>query len=140
MICPACKNPMMVMEYNKIELDYCNSCNGVWFDNVELDLLMKSLDLAEDTLLLQKMMSCPEIQLEGKKRRCPICGKNMKLVNVGEGQDLVVDVCYNGHGLWFDGGELPQLLNQEAKHCGPERSSSVYGFLSDAFQFKGKRT
>jgi len=131
---------MMVMEYNKIELDYCNNCSGVWFDNIELDLLMKSLDLSGDTLLLKNMLACPEIKSGDKKRKCPICTKNMKLVNVGEGNDLIVDVCYRGHGLWFDGGELPQLLSQEAKRCGPERSATVYGFLSEAFQFKGKNT
>ena len=138
MICPACKNPMMVMEYNKIELDYCSNCSGVWFDNVELDLLMKLFGLPEETLLLKNMLSCPEIKSPGKNRKCPICGRNMKLLNVGEGQDLLIDVCYSGHGLWFDGGELSQLLHQEAKHCGPERSAAVYGFLSDAFQFKGR--
>jgi Zn-finger nucleic acid-binding protein len=40
MICPTCKNPMIVVEYQQIELDYCGSCRGVWFDNGELELLL----------------------------------------------------------------------------------------------------
>ena len=136
MICPACRRPMLVVEYNKIELDYCNNCKGVWFDNVELDLLMKSLDLSEDALLLKNMMACPEAHTVEKKRKCPHCNKNMKKVNVGAGKDILIDICYNGHGLWFDGGELPQLLEKETAHCGPERSSTVFGFLSDVFQYK----
>jgi uncharacterized protein len=138
MICPACKNPMMVMEYNKIELDYCNNCKGVWFDNAELDLLMKSMNLPEDSLLLKNMLSCPEATSAEKKRKCPMCSKTMKLVKVGDSQELVIDVCHNGHGLWFDGGELPLLLKQEAKRCGPEHSADIYSFLSEAFEFKGK--
>ncbi|MES0279143.1 MAG: zf-TFIIB domain-containing protein, partial [Dehalococcoidales bacterium] len=32
MICPICKVEMAVVEQDKIELDYCARCRGVWFD------------------------------------------------------------------------------------------------------------
>jgi len=40
MICPACRDEMIVVEYKKIELDICVSCRGVWFDADELGLLL----------------------------------------------------------------------------------------------------
>jgi len=43
--CPACKVPIIVVEHEKIELDYCTTCLGVWFDAGELALLLESLDL-----------------------------------------------------------------------------------------------
>jgi uncharacterized protein len=137
MNCPACRNPMMVMEFKKIELDYCANCKGVWFDNIELDLLMKSLALSTDALLLKNMLACPESLSAEKRRKCPICNKNMKKVNVGAGKNILIDVCQNGHGIWFDGGELPLLISGEAAYCGPERSATIYGFLADVFQHKG---
>ena len=39
MKCPVCKNMMIVVEHEHIELDYCPDCAGVWFDAGELDLL-----------------------------------------------------------------------------------------------------
>jgi len=45
MICPACKNDMIVVEHEDIELDYCTNCNGVWFDSGELELLLEAAGL-----------------------------------------------------------------------------------------------
>ena len=39
MICPVCHKSMLDIEYNNIELDYCEKCRGVWFDAGELELL-----------------------------------------------------------------------------------------------------
>ena len=42
MICPVCKKDMFVVEYKQIELDYCHTCKGVWFDAGELELLLET--------------------------------------------------------------------------------------------------
>ena len=39
MKCPIDKSDMIVVEHEKIELDYCLRCSGVWFDSGELELL-----------------------------------------------------------------------------------------------------
>jgi len=44
MICPVCKSDMIDVEYNRIELDYCTACRGVWFDTEELELLIENMD------------------------------------------------------------------------------------------------
>ena len=33
---------MIVVERNRIELDHCTNCGGVWFDSHELELLLAS--------------------------------------------------------------------------------------------------
>ena len=45
MYCPVCKEPMIIVEHERIELDYCTTCFGVWFDAGELSLMMESMDL-----------------------------------------------------------------------------------------------
>ncbi len=50
MICPACKNDMIVVEYQRIELDFCPHCRGVWFDCGELELMLKSAHIDEKPL------------------------------------------------------------------------------------------
>ena len=39
--CPTCKTNLNNSSFNKIELDWCHTCNGVWFDKNELDTLTK---------------------------------------------------------------------------------------------------
>src|SRR4030066_61693 len=110
MICPVCKKDMLVVEYNNIELDYCNDCHGVWFDSTELELLLKSMSLDSRNLLLDDILKSPEAMTQEKNRRCPICRRKMKKTTIGEHPGVLVDVCLQGHGLWFDGGEVAQLL------------------------------
>jgi len=44
-------------------------------------------------------------------RRCPICGKKMEKVLVGpQSNTILIDRCKKGHGLWFDKGELQDVL------------------------------
>lgn len=42
MQCPACKDSQLVIsERQRIEIDYCPSCRGVWLDRGELDKLIE---------------------------------------------------------------------------------------------------
>jgi Zn-finger nucleic acid-binding protein len=135
MLCPSDKNDMIVVEYHQIELDYCTDCKGVWFDNAELDLLLKTLGLEKPRLLMDSMLSYPEIKSEEKRRKCPICGKTMKLINIGDNTVVIIDICPSGHGLWFDNGEVVQTI----KHLAEDKHSKtgelkVFDFLGEVFQ------
>jgi len=41
MICPVCNKDMFVIEYKRVELDYCHICKGAWFDAGEMELLLE---------------------------------------------------------------------------------------------------
>jgi len=41
MICPVCKKDMFVIEYKRVELDYCHICKGAWFDAGEMECCWK---------------------------------------------------------------------------------------------------
>ncbi|MBT8387242.1 MAG: zf-TFIIB domain-containing protein, partial [Ignavibacteria bacterium] len=30
MICPVCKESMVILELSEVEIDYCTGCNGIW--------------------------------------------------------------------------------------------------------------
>lgn len=124
---------MIVVEHQKIELDYCLYCQGVWFDAQELELLVESLKkegapIAEGDLLVPQ-----SAQVSEKPRQCPICGKNMDKVWLGKSPKVLIDSCPRGHGLWFDGGELNQVLSQCAAP-GQPGSGNVLSFLGDTFK------
>ena len=136
MICPACKSPMIVVEYKQIELDYCPGCHGVWFDSGELELLLDSLNLEKRDKFVSKILNAAEAKTAEKKRRCPICTRTMKKVHIGGRPNILIDVCPDSDGLWFDGGEMGELLKQlpgkPAKKAGSRQK--VEDFLKEVFQ------
>jgi len=127
---------MIVVEYNKIELDYCTNCQGVWFDSGELELLLESMNLESQNVFLSNILSPEEAESSEKKRKCPICGQKMKKTGIGQEPGILIDVCQRGDGLWFDGGELGQLTRQLArKPSGKTRSQQeVITFLGEVFK------
>jgi Zn-finger nucleic acid-binding protein len=134
MICPVCKIDMMVIEYRQIEIDFCHRCSGIWFDRGEMELLLKksASGSAGPTPPLEGLTG--ETRSYGK-RRCPICGKKMKEVPIGQ-PVIEVDICRYGDGIWFDGGELQELLKQAAAGPIADRGAigDVMAFLGDTFQ------
>lgn len=133
MRCPVCKNDMIVVEYGGIEMDHCLNCRGVWFDAGELDLLMKAAGM-EGALSLP----ADEAKVEEKKRKCPICSHPLAKAHMGD-KKVLVDICSRGDGIWFDGGELVQVIAAEA--CAPgetgDAQEKVMRFVAEAFQAEG---
>jgi Zn-finger nucleic acid-binding protein len=127
---------MIVVEHKKIELDYCPKCYGVWFDSGELELFLDSLNLESRDQFFSNMLNAPEAKTPEKKRRCPICAQRMKKVLVGKKPNILVDVCQRSDGLWFDGGEVGELIKQlpgkTAKKPGSHHQ--VGAFLREVFK------
>jgi Zn-finger nucleic acid-binding protein len=136
MICPVCKNDMIVVEYHNIELDYCNSCKGVWFDSGELELLLKSRGLEETKAFLDGILNSQEAASPEKKRNCPVCGHKMQKTAIGGQPEILIDICRNEHGLWFDGGEVTRLIRHLAGEHPPKHDSKgqVISFLEEVFE------
>ncbi|MHC4635340.1 MAG: zf-TFIIB domain-containing protein [Planctomycetota bacterium] len=107
MDCPVCKKAMITFELEQVEVDHCTSCGGIWLDAGELEILLG--DSAEAKKLLASFKvdnKCRE-----KKRKCPICLKKMEKILAGLAESaLLLDRCPKGDGLWFDKGELKDVL------------------------------
>jgi Zn-finger nucleic acid-binding protein len=41
MNCPNCRVPLTITERNRVEIDYCPQCRGVWLDRGELDKIIE---------------------------------------------------------------------------------------------------
>ncbi|MFC2058230.1 zf-TFIIB domain-containing protein [Chloroflexota bacterium] len=136
MICPVCKCDMIVVEYHNTELDYCTGCKGVWFDSGELELLLESNSLEKAKLAIDSSLHSQEPISSEKKRKCPICGHKMKKATMGEKPQILIDVCGEEHGLWFDGGEVAQLIRHLPGEQLPKGDSrdQVIGFLEEVFK------
>jgi Zn-finger nucleic acid-binding protein len=139
MLCPVCHKDALIVEYRDIELDYCPLCHGVWFDAGELELLMESAGLEEYQRYLENIIHSPEAETSEKKRRCPICNRKMKKTYIDQESKIIIDICNIGDGIWFDGGEVYNLV-QSLVEKSPEKGASqdVLAFVNDMFKYREK--
>jgi len=126
MKCPVCKEPMIVLELNEVEIDYCPSCGGIWLDAGELGLLIE--DEKEREILLSSFQK--DAEHHEKPYKCPICRKKMDKVHVGEDKDVLIDKCPDNDGLWFDKGELRDVISLASEE------NEIVKLLNDLFSSK----
>lgn len=105
MKCPACKESLVILELHEIEVDFCTNCKGIWLDAGELELMLD--DDTEKAKLIQSL----EIVYDSneKKLKCPICKDKMEKVRHKD-VNAVTDKCIHNHGIWFDKGELEEIV------------------------------
>ncbi len=137
MDCAACGKPMIVVEHEKIELDYCVDCSGVWFDAGEIELLLEKMQL--ESTGLEALHLAVEAKSAEKRRRCPGCRKKMKKVALGHEPVIMIDACPDGDGLWFGSGEVGQVMAHLATQQPGEEDSQerVITFLGEVFKIQG---
>lgn len=108
MNCPHCTTEILIaIEYDRVELDYCTECKGLWFDAGELELLFGDRDAAERFLSIGSPAQAPPGE---KKRLCPECDVTLDKEATASDPPVIFDHCPNGDGLWLDHGELETIL------------------------------
>ena len=117
---------MIALELQEVEVDYCTGCGGIWLDAGELELLLGNSHQTKQLLDSFKIDSnCTE-----KRRKCPICLKKMQKIVVGPSTPtLLIDKCPRGDGLWFDKGELQDILNRAKL----DKDNKIQKLLADIF-------
>lgn len=127
MDCPKCKETMIILELNQVEIDYCTICKGIWLDAGELEALLNNA--GDKDKLLHSFRQ--DNSTNEKARKCPICTKKMNKVLIGDENPVLVDECKNYHGIWFDDGELHDVIEKGSLG----KNSKVLGLLRDMFQY-----
>jgi Zn-finger nucleic acid-binding protein len=126
-VCPKCDIGLLIVNFQSIEVDYCDRCRGLWLDAGELATIMQ---VSSDPL---ERFRDRTVKTPGSgKHLCPRCDKSMdELTITGPATgSLTLDSCPAGHGLWFDADELQQLLAADAADTGAQRTIA---YLNDLF-------
>jgi len=117
---------MITLELADVEIDHCIECSGIWLDAGELELLLAAPEAAK------KLIDSFKVDRESteKARLCPICDKKMQKVLVGQSPPaLLIDRCPKGHGLWFDKGELQNIIDKAKL----DKENKIQKILADMF-------
>ncbi len=122
--CPKCEEPLVAYELNGVEIDHCLECRGTWLDSGELEQISHFAGAADGVL----HAACARGK-RGEKTpyRCPRCSKRLRTLTIDGEDPVVLDNCPRGCGLWFDRGEMRDLI---AAHS-DEQEEAVASFFAD---------
>ncbi|MFW5741452.1 MAG: zf-TFIIB domain-containing protein, partial [Myxococcota bacterium] len=111
--CPRCKKTLLNRRYAELDVDECDGCGGLFIEPSMLDRIVQSKD-ATTGLHLALPRRPYEREMTVAYIRCPVCGKTMNRQAFGRVSGVIVDVC-RMHGVWFDAGELSEVLTFVAR-------------------------
>ncbi len=104
--CPKCRADMDQLEIEGIVIDRCSSCNGIWFDEGEVEALSNKEDAAAIDIGSARV---------GKQQniidhyRCPRCGGEMENQVDARQRHIWYETCKDCKGSFFDAGEFRDL-------------------------------
>jgi Zn-finger nucleic acid-binding protein len=129
-VCPKCDESLFILNFKDVEVDFCHNCRGVWLDAGELETLMSRTGARTDDPLLKFLRQDGTLPPDGNQYLCPRCDRPMQQIKVGDGGALVLERCGNGDGLWFDAGEVRNLLTLFPPSAG---AAKTVEFLNEIF-------
>ena len=115
MACPSCETRLGAVEImageKPVRIERCESCQGLFFNPGELELLldMQSHEIVWlDSQQIDAMAATFSNDGEVVYRKCPLCSERMSPHNFGGRSGVLLDRC-GTHGFWLDGGEFRRL-------------------------------
>lgn len=115
MRCPNCDAELVQKKRDRVEMEICPACQGMWLTRQELtELEDEVFDFGDDEKGSLMLGSSPT------SRKCPQCGKPMKSFQYRL-YGLELDYCEDQHGFWLDANEdkrVLELMKKEEKNLG----------------------
>ena len=122
LLCPRCGGELEAFAYpgTDVTVDMCRRCRGLWLDQGELQQIRsgRSSLRKEELHRLEMSVETPgkaflDLLEEGGEppRTCLRCGRGALKPLALQYWGIVVDRCDVCGGIWFDGGELEQVLD-----------------------------
>lgn len=111
--CPRCSVDMKKIHVRNVELDLCESCEGLWFDRDEIGQVaaMGEEEAAASPLAPSLETDKERLESPGKgDLKCPRCGSEMYRYIYMVSSGVVVDGCEKGCGVWLDDGEIRKII------------------------------
>ena len=103
------QEPMQKMLFHTVEVDYCPSCLGVWFDKDELAHAKNDKDQQLNWLDFDIWRDKSKFSMANINKKCPVC--RVPFVEVQyDNAKVKIDFCKHCRGIWLDRGEFKQII------------------------------
>ncbi len=111
MKCPKCEGSMEPVRYGAGDrvIERCTQCAGLWFKPNDLARLRRSY---KAEILDSGNASTGRELNKVDDIKCPVCGKTMDKVCDDDQKHIWYESCPDGHGVYFDAGELTDLSQE----------------------------
>jgi len=109
MYCPICKKELDKAIFYGVEVDFCPTCLGLWFEENELRLAKDEKDKKLIWLDIDLWKDIKKFKIFPGIRLCPSCRLPLYEVYYGDSR-VIVDVCNLCHGVWLDRGEFKRII------------------------------
>lgn len=106
MICPNCNSPLTEATLHGENVDRCQTCCGVWFDERELSAVLACMTNTN------KQIRTTRRSLED--RSCPRCLARMPVSNYAYDSGITISRCNQCSGVWLDQGQLEAIAQYRA--------------------------
>jgi Zn-finger nucleic acid-binding protein len=104
--CLACNRPLERIEMQGQTVDRCNGCEGIFFDQGELESVIHLVNLFQSvTIDEEDIDSVPQKEHE----RIVYCPEDRTEMNPKDIMGLTIDICPKCNGIWLDRGEIAIL-------------------------------
>jgi Zn-finger nucleic acid-binding protein len=108
--CPRCRRPLELLQIDTTSLRECQKCNGMWSD---VETFERICSTREQQSAVLGFIGERELNAEPLSKvsyvPCPDCKQLMNRSNFAKASGVIIDTCKK-HGVWFDAGELPQII------------------------------
>ncbi len=127
MHCVRCKTDMKKNNLRGVLVDHCSNCDGIWLDEGELDALQQGMQKSPGEIRAEGR----EEMLDERRRgvevlgRCPRCQKGQVQEKYMDG--VMVDYCSVCKGIFFDHGELKQVLDNRGQGFFDRLRKTLFG-------------
>lgn len=115
MNCPDCGVGLIATKRDRIDMEVCPKCQGMWLSAQELAQLEDEVfDFGDDEKGSLMFGETPTA------RKCPQCDKLMEAFQYRL-YDMEMDYCTEGHGYWLEAGEdarVLELMKKEERNLG----------------------
>lgn len=108
--CPRCKVRLDLLQIAEISVRECARCDGLWADVGTFERLCAEREERSAVLGFigsREPKAPPAAKISYVP--CPDCGQLMNRSNFARASGVIIDIC-KAHGVWFDAGELPRII------------------------------
>ncbi|MBN1955310.1 MAG: zf-TFIIB domain-containing protein [Anaerolineae bacterium] len=110
MLCPRCKQVLRMRMIHNVEVDRCLACDGVWFDQGELQAAREKVEPDSRWMDVDLWADPDRFKVLDGELACPRCHAEMATIAYGD-TGVEIDYCPQCQGAWLDGGEFEKIVN-----------------------------
>lgn len=138
--CPRCQEKMRIVKINDVNIDLCEGCEGIWFDNDELQELLK---MGESSASQSSLAPSFDAEFERTETpgisglKCPRCNGELFRYNYMISSGIIIDGCEKGCGIFMDDGEIRKVFKfaiEQEKELDPETEKKMMALLASVKQ------